>query len=225
MCPLCRSLNDSSEANGSEPSLTVVEDDVMVVEDDAPKGDDQEDIGKELGCLENLDINLEAMEGEEKSSPSMSPEVNSEELEEDREQGQQPEPRISCRDAKFAFTDYRFKQYQLGLISNPLFSGLKVAGVATSTNNGCRGGDAMSDDGEGTDKGSGEVAEGAGLQSSVASDQGETGASSSNLTSVWRESVECGEVNNKPIKDGGSTAGLPPCNKPKDQQSNELSEN
>ena len=25
---------------------------------------------------------------------------------------------------------------------------------------------------------------------------------------------------NKPIKDGGSTAGLPPCNKPKDQQSN-----
>ena len=30
---------------------------------------------------------------------------------------------------------------------------------------------------------------------------------------------------NKPIKDGGSTARLPPCNKPKDQQSNELSEN
>ena len=27
------------------------------------------------------------------------------------------------------------------------------------------------------------------------------------------------------IKDGGSTAGLPPCNKPKDQQSNYLSEN
>ena len=25
---------------------------------------------------------------------------------------------------------------------------------------------------------------------------------------------------NKPIKDGGSTAGWPPCNKPKDQQSN-----
>ena len=24
----------------------------------------------------------------------------------------------------------------------------------------------------------------------------------------------------KPIKDGGSTAGLPPCNKPKDQRSN-----
>ena len=32
------------------------------------------------------------------------------------------------------------------------------------------------------------------------------------------ESVKC-EIN-KPIKDGGSTAGLPPCNKPKDQQSN-----
>ena len=37
---------------------------------------------------------------------------------------------------------------------------------------------------------------------------------------------ECDIVNdhniykNKPIKDGGSTAGLPPCNKPKDQQSN-----
>ena len=28
------------------------------------------------------------------------------------------------------------------------------------------------------------------------------------------------ENKNKPIKDGGSTAGLPPCNKPKDQQSN-----
>ena len=27
-------------------------------------------------------------------------------------------------------------------------------------------------------------------------------------------------IENKPIKDGGSTAGLPPCNKPKDQQSN-----
>ena len=190
MCPLCRSLNDSSEANGSEPTLTVVEDDVMVVEDDAPKGDDQEDIGKELGCLENLDINLEAMEGEEKSSPSMSPEVNSEELEEDLEQGQQPEPRISCKEAKFAFTDFRSRQYQLGQNSNPLFSRLKVAGVATSTNSGSRGGDAVSDDQQGTDKGSGEVAEGAVLQSSVSSDQGGTGASSSDLTSVWRESVD-----------------------------------
>ena len=28
-----------------------------------------------------------------------------------------------------------------------------------------------------------------------------------------------GPQKNKPIKDGGSTAGLPPCNKPKDQQS------
>ena len=73
MCPLCRSLNDNSYANGSEPTLTEVEDDVMVVEDDTPKGDDQEDLGKELGCLENLDLNQEAMEGEEKSSPSMSP--------------------------------------------------------------------------------------------------------------------------------------------------------
>ena len=32
---------------------------------------------------------------------------------------------------------------------------------------------------------------------------------------VWKKSRP-----NKPTKDGGSTAGLPPCNKPKDQQSN-----
>ena len=200
MCPLCRSLNDSSEANGSEPTLTVVEDDVMVVEDDAPKGDDQENIGKELGCFENLDINLEAMEGEEKSSPSMSPEVNSEELEEDREQGQQPEPRISCKDAAFAFTDYRFKQYAMGQISNPLFSRLKVAGVATSTNSGCRGGDAMAEEEKGS-QGSGEVANGeAGLLSSVSSTQGTTGAPVSDLTSEWRESAEC----NNNLGEGGS---------------------
>ena len=34
-----------------------------------------------------------------------------------------------------------------------------------------------------------------------------------------------GFLQNKPIKDVGSTTGLPLCNEPKDQQSNYLSEN
>ena len=87
-----------------------------------PSGDELETEGDELGFLKNLDLNVEAMEGEEQSAAPMSSKVDSANLQEDLEQGQQPESRTSSKVAKYAYTDVRYRQYQRGLVSNPLLA-------------------------------------------------------------------------------------------------------
>ena len=106
-----------------------------------PSGDELETEGDELGFLKNLDLNVEAMEGEEQSAAPMSSKVDSANLQEDLEQGQQPESRTSSKVAKYAYTDVRYRQYQRGLVSNPLFSGLDPEEKVTPSSMSNRGGE------------------------------------------------------------------------------------
>ena len=150
-----------------------------------PSGDELETEGDELGFLKNLDLNVEAMEGEEQSAAPMSSKVDSANLQEDLEQGQQPESRTSSKVAKYAYTDVRFRQYQRGLVSNPLFSGLDPEEKVTPSSMSNRGGETGAEEAGGVQPEGGQVA--VGEVSSVSAAQGNAGASDSSLVSVWRE--------------------------------------
>ena len=143
---MCRSLSElSGEANGRDPTeIPVVEDDAMGEEVNFPSGDEREKSGDELGSLKNLD-NLDK--------------ANSADLQEDLVQGHQPESRISCKNAEFAFTDVRFRhyqraeyaftdvrfrQYQHGQVSNPIFSGSDPERKVTGTPMSGQGGETRS---------------------------------------------------------------------------------